>query len=52
MWLVLGKIEDELHRPDDAGRVLGDQQRTLAARHAAGDAAPERDAPSPARGDA
>ena len=35
MCLVFRQIEDQLHRADDAARLLGDEQRTLAARRAA-----------------
>ena len=37
--LVLREVEDQLHRADDAGAVLGDEERALATR-----AAPRRDA--------
>ena len=40
--LVLGLVEHELHRADDADRVLGDEERALAALHAVGHAPPER----------
>ena len=31
MRLVFRQVENQLHRADDAARVLGDQERTLAA---------------------
>ena len=36
--LVLGLVEHQLHRADDAALVLGDQQRAFAAGHVIGDA--------------
>jgi hypothetical protein len=41
--LVLRLREHQLHGADDALRILGHQQRTLAARHALGHVAPERE---------
>ena len=43
--LVLGLGQDDLHRADDAGLVLGDEQHALAELDFGGDAAPERERP-------
>src|SRR5688572_24299197 len=42
MWLIFRLSQDDLGGADDAGRVLGDEEESLATRQAGPGAAPER----------